>query len=107
MGHAINIAPGHDKEVTKEESAELKMAKNSPQRNKLCGEFFIVKYKNKRLTEYCQKYELTNAYFKPFVSPDFEARGIEKVEALLVIFAKLRKWLYFEVFYDFAFSSFK
>jgi len=25
------------KEVTKEESAELKMAKNSPQRNKLCG----------------------------------------------------------------------
>jgi len=36
-----------------------------------------------------------------------EARGIEKVEALLVIFAKLRKWLYFTVFYDFAFSSFK
>ena len=36
-----------------------------------------------------------------------EARGIEKVEALLVIFAKLRNWLYFAVFYDFAFSSFK
>lgn len=36
-----------------------------------------------------------------------EARGIEKVEALLVAFAKLRKWLYFAVFYDFAFSSFK
>ena len=36
-----------------------------------------------------------------------EARGIEKVEALLVIFAKLRKWLYFAAFYDFAFSGFK
>ncbi len=36
-----------------------------------------------------------------------EARGIEKGEALLVVFAKLRKWLYFAVFYDFAFSSFK
>jgi len=36
-----------------------------------------------------------------------EARGIEKAEVLLVIFAKLRKWLYFAVLYDFAFSSFK
>jgi len=27
----------------KEESAELKMAKNSPQRNKLCGAILIVK----------------------------------------------------------------
>ena len=35
------------------------------------------------------------------------ARGIEKVEALSVVFAKLRKWLYFMVFYDFAFSSLK
>jgi hypothetical protein len=59
------------------------------------------------LTDFCQKSELTNAYFKPFVSSDFEARGIEKVEALLVIFAELRKWLYYAVFYDFAFSSFK
>ncbi|WP_028520099.1 hypothetical protein [Ruminococcus flavefaciens] len=56
---------------------------------------------------FLSKNELTNAYFKPFVSPDFEARGIEKGEALLVVFAKLRKWLYFAVFYDFAFSSFK
>jgi len=59
------------------------------------------------LTVFCQKSEPTNAYFKPFVSHDFETRGIEKVEALLVVFAKLRKWLYFAVFYDFAFSSFK
>ena len=36
-----------------------------------------------------------------------KVREIEKVEALLVIFAKLRKWLYFAAFYDFAFSSFK
>ena len=35
------------------------------------------------------------------------ARGIEKVEALLVIFAKLRKRLYLAVFYNFAFSSLK
>ncbi|WP_037297490.1 hypothetical protein, partial [Ruminococcus flavefaciens] len=59
------------------------------------------------LTVFCQKSEPTNAYFKPFVSPDFETRGIEKAEVLLVIFAKLRKWLFFAVFYDFAFSSFK
>ena len=48
-----------------------------------------------------------NGYSKPFASLDFETRGIEKVEALSVIFAKMRKWLYFAVFYDFAFSSFK
>ena len=59
------------------------------------------------MTVFCQKSELTNACFKPFVSPDFETRGIEKVEALLVIFAKMRKRLYSAVFYDFAFSSFK
>ena len=51
--------------------------------------------------------------FLPFVTFAYthfkmvEARGIEKVEALSVVFAKLRKWLYFAVFYDFAFSSFK
>ena len=31
------------KEVTKEESAELKMAKKSPQRNKLCGTILLLK----------------------------------------------------------------
>ena len=53
------------------------------------------------------KNELTNACFKLFVSSGFETREIKKVEGLLVIFAKLRKWLYFTVFYDFTFSSFK
>ena len=51
--------------------------------------------------------------FLPFVTFAYthfkmvEARKIEKAEVLLVIFAKLRKWLYLAVFYDFAFSSFK
>ena len=56
---------------------------------------------------FLSKSKPANAYFKSFVSSDLEARGIEKVEALLVVFAKMRKWLYFAVFYDFAFSSFK
>jgi len=56
---------------------------------RLCGTLEIIKYKNKWLTDFCQKYKSTNAYSKPFAGFDFEARGIEKVEALLVVFAKL------------------
>jgi len=59
------------------------------------------------LTEFCQKYKPVNANSKPFVSPGFETRGIEKEEGLLVIFAEMRKWLCFAVFCDFTFSGFK
>jgi len=41
------------------------------------------------LTEFCQKSKPANAYTKPFASPNFETRGIEKAEGLLVIFANL------------------
>ena len=59
------------------------------------------------MIDFIEKSEHGNAYFKLFASSGFETRGIEKGEALLVIFAKMRKWLYSAVFYDFAFSSFK
>jgi len=49
----------------------------------------------------------TNVTINVPVSSPVEARGIEKAERLFVIFAKMRKWLYFAVFYDLTFGGFK